>query len=978
MRTLWDFHGGIHPQENKQQSVQQPITKAPLPSKVVLPLQQHIGAPAEPLVNIGDSVKTGQLIARADGFISANIHASISGTITAIGEHPIPHASGMDDLCITIESDGKDEWTMLEPVSDWQNADVDTLLQAISKAGIVGMGGAGFPTAVKARTRERHAIDTLVINAAECEPYITADDMAMRTYPQQLVLGAQILCKLVDPSSCLIGIEDNKPEAIKALQTATQGTHIDVVVIPTKYPSGGEKQLIQILTGREVPSGGLPADIGVVCQNVGTAIAIAKAVTLGEPLISRITTLTGNAMTRRQNVEVRLGTPIRELLEYAGFNADRASRLIMGGPMMGFTLTSDQLPVVKTTNCLLAPTHQEFPDPEPESPCIRCGMCEQACPADLLPQQLHWFAKAEEFEKAQLFNLFDCIECGACAYVCPSSIPLVQYYRFAKTEIRNEQEEAKKAERAKIRFEQRQARLEREEAEKIAARNARMAAAAAKTSATASTSAPAPAANGLDEAAAKKLKIQRAAASVALKKAEKALAEATDDNRSKLEADLKAAQDKVTTIDAQLSGSTSSGSSVPATAPAQASNPNGLDEAALKKLKIQRAAASVALKKAEKALAEASDEDKAKLETDLKAAQEKVSDIEKQLGIASAPTASAPAQAAPAAANEAQAKALKQAKIAVAASKAAIKKAEKALIHAQRDNDPDEVAAKEAAILTAKANAVKAEEKLKTLEEHAKAAPPPSSQAQTASAAQSDSADQEKALKQAKIAAAASKAAIRKAEKALTAAQESGDAEQVAACETKLTTVKEKAQQAADKLAALQNATMQPKADAATTDAVADQEKALKQAKIAAAASKAAIRKAEKALTAAQESGDAEQVAACEAKLTTTKEKAQQAADKLATLQNTASTEPNTKAQPSTPTDSAADAQAKALKQAKIIAAATKTALKKAEKTLAETEASGDAQAISDQQAVVERCKTKYSDAAQKLEQLTQSAGSEV
>ena len=975
MRTLWDFHGGIHPDENKQQSVQQPLAQAPLPQKVILPLQQHIGAPAEPIVAVGDHVKTGQLIARADGFISANIHASISGTVTAIGEHPIPHASGMNDLCITIESDGKDEWAMLEPVTDWQNADVDTLLNAISQAGIVGMGGAGFPTAVKAKTRERHAIDTLVINAAECEPYITADDMAMRSYPQQLVLGAQILCKLVVPSSCLIGIEDNKPEAIKAMREATKGTHIDVIEIPTKYPSGGEKQLIKILTGREVPSGGLPADIGVVCQNVGTAIAIAKAVTLGEPLISRITTLTGNAMTRRQNVEVRLGTPIRELLDYAGFNASLASRLIMGGPMMGFTLTGDQLPVVKTTNCLLAPTHQEFPDPEPESPCIRCGMCEQACPADLLPQQLHWFAKAEEFEKAQLFNLFDCIECGACAYVCPSSIPLVQYYRFAKTEIRNEQEEAKKAERAKIRFEQRQARLEREEAEKIAARNARMAAAAAKSpaSSTTATPSPAPAANGLDEAAAKKLKIQRAAASVALKKAEKALADATDENRSKLEADLKAAQDKVASIDSQLGGGSSTGATPAAAAPAattaQATNPNGLDEAALKKLKIQRAAASVALKKAEKALAEATDEDKSKLETDLKAAQDKVADIEKQLGIASVPSATtASAQAAPAVANEEQAKALKQAKIAVAASKAAIKKAEKALVHAQRDNDPDEVAAKEAAIVTAKANAVKAEEKLKALEESAKAAPA-ASPAQTAPAA--DSADQEKALKQAKIAAAASKAAIKKAEKALTAAQESGDAEQITACETKLTTAKEKAQQAADKLTALQNAAAQPKADTPSdADAVADQEKALKQAKIAAAASKAAIKKAEKELTAAQESGDAEQITACEAKLNTVKEKAQQAADKLATLQNSAAETPKAESQPAA-ADNAAEAQEKALKQAKIIAAATKTALKKAEKLLAEAEASGDAQAISDQQVVVERCKTKFADAEQKLAQLT-------
>ena len=914
MRKTWDFHGGIHPEENKHQSTQFPIVDAPLPNKVILPLQQHIGAPAEPVVLVGEKVKTGQLIAKADGFISANIHASISGTVVAIEDHAIPHASGMTDECIIIESDGQDEWVELEPLADWESASVDQLLNKIASAGIVGMGGAGFPTAVKARTRERHSIDTLVINAAECEPYITSDDMAMRTYPEQVITGAKILCQLVDPSSCLIGIEDNKPEAIKALQDAAKGTHIEVVVIPTKYPSGGEKQLIQILTGREVPSGGLPADIGVVCQNVGTTIAIYKAITQGEPLISRITTLTGNAFNRRQNFTVRLGTPINELLELGDFDQKAASRLLMGGPMMGFSLQGDELPVVKTTNCLLAPTHDEFPDPELENPCIRCGMCEQACPAELLPQQLHWFAKAQEFEKAQLFNLFDCIECGACAFVCPSHIPLVQYYRYAKAEIRREDEEAKKAERAKIRFEQRQARLEREEAEKAAKRKARMAASAkpktapAATAASATSSAPA-----LDEAEQKKLKIQRAAAAVALKKADKALAEGKEANADNL-AELEQAQQQ---------------------------------------------------------------------------AQQKLNDIDSKLGTAK-PTASSAAAPANSLVSEEREKALKQAKIAAAASKAAIKKAEKALATAQEAGDEAEIKAKEADLATAKANADKAADKLKALQ----SAPAPSATAtapttdNSAALAEQQKAEHEKALKQAKIAAAASKAAIKKAEKALATAQEAGDDADIKAKEEAVATAKANAEKAADKLKALQDTppSATPSATAGNAAALAqqteqqkaEQEKALKQAKIAVAASKAAIKKAEKALTAAQESGDTSEIQNCEQALTTAKGKAEAAANKLADLQqqaNAAKAKPVNEAADQTaasdqPEEDTA-AKEKALKQAKIILAATRTALKKAEKALAEAEQSGDADAISEQQQTLARCQKKFADAEQKMAELT-------
>ncbi|OPX55278.1 electron transport complex protein RnfC [Oceanospirillum multiglobuliferum] len=855
MRSLWDFHGGIHPDENKQQSLQQPLADAPLPKKVVLPLQQHIGAASEPIVQVGDKVKTGQCIAKADGFVSANIHASISGTVVAIDEQPIPHPSGMSDLCISIESDGLDQWVDLTPVTDWQTADTETLIQAIAKAGIVGLGGAGFPTAVKARTRERHAIDTLVINAAECEPYITADDISMQTYPEQIIIGAQILCQLVNPSSCLIGVEDNKSDAIKALQKAAQGTHIEVVVIPTKYPSGGEKQLIKILTGREVPSGGLPADIGVVCQNVGTTLAIAQAITLGQPLVSRVVTLTGNAFTRRQNLQVRLGTPIHELLAYAGYNAAIASRLVMGGPMMGFSLLSDQLPVVKTTNCILAPTAQEFPDPEPENPCIRCGMCEQACPAELLPQQLHWFAKAQEFEKAQLFNLFDCIECGACAYVCPSHIPLVQYYRFAKSEIRKESEEAKKAERAKIRFEQRQARLEREEAEKVAQREARMAAAAAATAA-------------------------------------KKAAEASQS----------------TNLDSATGTSAHNTAAAPLATASHAAT-SQLDEAALKKLKIQRAAAAVALKKAEKALTEAKDngvdvETLNTLDQQLNAAQQKLNTIDQQLGKEISPAAATSSANATASLNAgAQAeheKALKQAKIAAAASKAAVKKAEKALIHARENEGVEEISAKEQALVIAQNLAQKAAEKLEALNQAPVAASvaAPSQSASTVEANSSDTgqAEYEKALKQAKIAAAASKAAVKKAEKALIHARENEGAEEISAKEQALVIAQSLAQKAAEKLEALNQTPVAasvaaPSQPASTVEAnssaetgQAEYEKALKQAKIAAAASKAAVKKAEKALAQAQEKGDATEIDQCTDAVNSAKNKAEAAANKLKQL----------------------------------------------------------------------------------------------
>ncbi len=486
MRKVWDIHGGIHPAENKQQSLQEPIHAAGIPPQLILPLAQHIGAPASPIVNIGDRVLKGQMIAEAKGFVSAPVHAPSSGTVTAIESRLIPHPSGMSAPCIVIDTDGQDEWIDHAGVEDFRSLSKLDLIDRVRQAGIAGMGGAGFPSAVKLSTRDDKPIETLILNGTECEPYITADDILMRERAAEIIAGAEILRHLIKPSKeTLIGVEDNKPEGIAALRKAAEGTDIEIVPFPTKYPSGGEKQLIQILTGKEVPAGGLPADIGIVCQNIGTATAIYRAICFGEPLISRITTVTGEACSQARNYEVLLGTPVQFLLDQSGFKKDDCIRLVMGGPMMGYTLQDTAVPIVKTSNCVLAPSVAELPPPPPAQACIRCGMCAEACPVSLLPQQMYWFARAQEHEKLEDHKLFDCIECGACSYVCPSNIPLVQYYRASKAEIRQAQQDKIKSERSKERFEARTARLEREEAEKEAKRAARLQAAKDKAAAAA-------------------------------------------------------------------------------------------------------------------------------------------------------------------------------------------------------------------------------------------------------------------------------------------------------------------------------------------------------------------------------------------------------------------------------------------------------------------------------------------------------------
>ncbi len=481
---VWDIHGGVHPTENKVQSLQHPIGEVSLPATMVFPLNQHIGAPAVACVEVGQRVLAGQIIATPKGPVSAAIHASTSGIISAIEERPLPHPSNLPGDCIVLTPDGRDEWIALEPCADYTQIDRFELIDKIRMAGIAGMGGAGFPAAVKLNPRGISAtqspINTLIINGTECEPYITADDALMQTRADDIVAGTQLLAHLLgNPANIIIGIEDNKPHAIIAVHQAAaafnkqHNTHITVAHFPTKYPSGGEKQLIQILTGHEVPSGSLPASIGIVVQNVGSTVTILEAIRDGRPLVSRITTVVGEALNLQRNVHVRLGTPVNHLLEAHGFNQARAAKLIMGGPMMGFALETAEVPVVKTTNCILAPASSEVAEPTPAQACIRCGMCAEACPVSLLPQQLYWYSQSQDLDRLQAHNLMDCIECGACSFVCPSNIPLVQYYRASKGAIRQAAVDKEKSDRSRRRFEFRQERINKAEAEKEAKRLAR-------------------------------------------------------------------------------------------------------------------------------------------------------------------------------------------------------------------------------------------------------------------------------------------------------------------------------------------------------------------------------------------------------------------------------------------------------------------------------------------------------------------------
>jgi electron transport complex protein RnfC len=491
LMNLFKFKGGVKPPTNKTQSVTLPIATAPLPSRLVVPLHQSIGGTPRPVVQAGDKVLKGQLIGEADGWISAAIHAPTSGTVVEVAMHVQPHPSGLDALCVVIEPDGRDEWIAHQPF-DYAHATPDETRHYLQQSGVVGLGGAVFPTHGKLTPSKTVPMEELVINGAECEPFITCDDLLMRERAEEVVRGIGVFRDLLQPKKVLIGIEDNKPEAAAAMRAAIQavGEDFAVVQVPTLYPAGGAKQLIRVLTGKEVPASKRSTDLGVQCFNVATAYTAWRAIAHGEPVVSRLVTVTGNVHAPR-NYEVLIGTPMGELLKLAQPHPD-TDGIVMGGPMMGFLVPSDKVAVVKATNCLIAHSERLFPPKAPEMPCIRCGACAEACPHELQPFEMYWFSRAKNFGKTQEYNIFDCIECGCCSFVCPSRIPLVQYFRFAKSEIWAREREKNAADQAKARFEFK-LREEREKAEKAEKLAKAAAAQAAKKAAEAAAAATAPA-----------------------------------------------------------------------------------------------------------------------------------------------------------------------------------------------------------------------------------------------------------------------------------------------------------------------------------------------------------------------------------------------------------------------------------------------------------------------------------------------------
>ena len=466
------FGGGIKCDTHKAQSLEMPIEKVLVPPLLTLPLRQHVGAEAEPIVAVGERVLKGQLIAKYQGRISASIHASSSGTVIEIGDRPIPSPSGAEAASIVIETDGVDEWIPHAGIGDDPyELSPAQIHEKMLEAGIVGLGGAGFPSAAKMLPGIHHGVKLVILNAAECEPYITCDEALIREDARDVIAGLELLRRAAGAIECVIGIEDNMPDAISALGQVIEEigeTSIDVVPLLAVYPAGGENQLIKSLTGLEVPAQGLPLDLGIVCYNVGTAVAVYRAMAWGMPLISRIVTITGQAVQQARNLDVMIGTPIDLLIEQCGGYVSDPERLIAGGPMMGFSLPSATLPITKTINCIIAAAEGEFPPSRAATECIRCGDCVAVCPAQLLPQQLYWYSRDKDYDKAQEYDIFACIECGCCAYVCPSNIPLVDYYRGAKSKIWSLARERQEADIARDRYESREARLAGSNAEEEA------------------------------------------------------------------------------------------------------------------------------------------------------------------------------------------------------------------------------------------------------------------------------------------------------------------------------------------------------------------------------------------------------------------------------------------------------------------------------------------------------------------------------
>jgi len=475
MVNLHKIKGGVHPPFHKEISTQSAVKIPDLPETLVIPVRQMSGEVDEfkILIQVGDLVYKGQAMIACD---RCTLHAPTSGRIIAIEDRPVPHPSGLGSRCIILHVDGKDQWheNPYTPYPDYKKVAIDDLLKRVREAGVVGLGGAVFPTKIKLGAAAQVGLETLLINAAECEPYITSDDSLLREQAEEVVLGIRILQHVLQPKHCIIGIEDNKKAAISALKIALgNDDSIQIAIIASIYPSGDEKQLIQIVTGKKIPPNTYSIASGILVQNIGTVHSIHDAVIKGRPLISRIVTVTGNGIKTPQNFRALIGTAFSHLIKAAGGYTDKAERLIMGGPMMGFQMPSDNVSVVKATNCILVVSEDQLAySSELAMPCIRCGKCAEVCPVDLLPQQLYWHAKAENTERAEQHHLFNCIECGCCSYVCPSHIPLVQYYRHAKSIIREQRQQHANAELARKRHDFREFRKQREKDERTAMRAA--------------------------------------------------------------------------------------------------------------------------------------------------------------------------------------------------------------------------------------------------------------------------------------------------------------------------------------------------------------------------------------------------------------------------------------------------------------------------------------------------------------------------